>query len=387
MKYISQFKLFEFNRKDKQLLLSSGINDMFTVAFEFELESRDDQLTLADSDDQILLQISLDLVDELDEEGIEYTQEFLDHLRELTDLSDVDDTIEILTKLSKKSTENENYIITLYIEALEETEEWNDEVAVERRKKQEKSRMLKYGEIKVKEHLPKFYKKYKKDLKFEFDQSLNQGIEFSPKTYVVSLDKALEMINDFYNDFDKQDYWLMNTNTSIHINIGFTRPVKWNIIKGLIMVNELRKDEVPYAFKGIKDRINTSFTQSLLDYLKIEGVVKKLEKAGVLNFPSIEFVEKQLLKQLDIVIETFGIKTFALNINHIRNHNYVEYRHVGGEVDKELVIDKIMYFAYVSYMMTTDYKDKEYHKKLYKFIDNLKVPNKVYRKERDGNYE
>ena len=53
-------------------------------------------------------------------------------------------------------------------------------------------------------------------------------------------------------------------------------------------------------------------------------------------------------------------------------HNYVEFRYVGGEIDKNTLIEKLKYFCFVVYAMTNDnYKKNEYLKKLYKFVDNL----------------
>ena len=51
----------------------------------------------------------------------------------------------------------------------------------------------------------------------------------------------------------------------------------------------------------------------------------------------------------------------------------MEYRYVGGEISRDIVLEKTKYFAYITYlMMDKDYKKMDYYKKLYKFINDKK---------------
>lgn len=351
MKYLKS--ILEFNRKDKALILSSGINELFTVAFEFELETDDTELVTRGSADSAMRMFYKELEKALKEAGIKYDTPTIDFLITLIDLTDIEDTFDNLENETEGI--DENILDTIYY-LLDEHEKFvsgdNEETNLE------------YGIEMVEKHLPNFYKKYVDELKFNFDGSLERGIEFSPKKYIFSLTKSVEMINDFYNDFEKQDYWKMKNTTSIHINLGFTKSVEWNITKGLIMLGEIKKDEVPFVYKGMEYRANTNFTKSLLKEIK-PIIMKGLKKAKLKTVKDFEnFIEKHLGK----ILKTFGAKTFSVNIERIKNNQYVEFRHVGGKINKELVIDKLMYFAYITYLMTTDYKDNDYHKKLYKYI-------------------
>lgn len=76
----------------------------------------------------------------------------------------------------------------------------------------------------------------------------------------------------------------------------------------------------------------------------------------------------------------FYIKEFGVKITEIEN-GYVEFRFVGGGkdeegniigIDRETIKDKLLYFCYIVYLMTTDYKKEDYHKKVYKFVDEIK---------------
>ena len=64
-------------------------------------------------------------------------------------------------------------------------------------------------------------------------------------------------------------------------------------------------------------------------------------------------------------------KNLGFNITKLSS-DYVEFRYAGGDIPKEVLIDKVKYCAFVVYCMTNpEYKKREYTKKLYKFIDTL----------------
>ena len=72
------------------------------------------------------------------------------------------------------------------------------------------------------------------------------------------------------------------------------------------------------------------------------------------------------------ILKEQGYKHFALNLVHLSDLHYVEFRHVGGDVKKDLLIEKLIFFAYISLLMTdVNYKRKQYQKKLYKFVDDI----------------
>jgi len=223
---------------------------------------------------------------------------------------------------------------------------------------------------KVKEHMPNFYNKWWKLLKFELDATLKRGIEFSPLTYMDGINESIELINDFYEDFDKQDYWYMSDRTGIHINIGLKEQKNWNILKGFLMISD--EGEKSFTFKDMEWRKKSLYSQTFLPRLKkdIEG-----ERERVMNhsqFQDLKKLEDFFGKYILDSLEKHGYKNYGFNLTRIKNYNYVEFRYPGGKISKDVLINKVYYFAYIVYLMTEDkYKRREYLKKVYKFIDNL----------------
>ena len=348
LSHVGSFNLFEFNKIDKLKMQSIGILDYFTIAFEFELECDDDELKVPEKIETLLTLVKQLLIERLDSEKINYDEKLIDSLILMFDEKTETFNIEYLEN------ENENYIFLVLQELMEdELEVWNDESD-----KIEPS--LDYAKEMVKKYLPNFYKKYSKILKFEFDHSLNKGIEFSPITYVKSLDVAIKMLEDFFNDFKNQDYWFMSNSTSIHINIGLDKKVDWNLSKGVLILNDYSESNLPFVFKGIELRQETNFTKSLYKIIN-----QKLKEFNFEKFNK-EKIENFINLQLEEIFEQLGSKNFGFNIQQIKKFNYVEFRYVGGNLTKELVVDKLIYFCYIVYCMTSDWKERDYIKKLYK---------------------
>lgn len=299
----------------------------------------------------------------------------------------------------------------------------------------------------MKEYLPKFTKKWGKTFKYELEADADKQriLEFSSKTYLKGLNECFEQLNDFYDEFEKQDFWKMNERTALHVNIGVKdRKVRWNPIKGLVLMNDMNRDKrTPFVFSDIQWRLTSRFTQSLLDGIrknltgeieedyirtpKFIDLEKKAKKRGIpmpaylsnlldkgkiseeehedlMNEIRLKYnlgfrhkdrldTHKEFLKQnidkLDLhnIKETedffneflikansdFYIKEFGIKLVELENApGYVEFRYVGGNVGRKLFIDKILYFCYVVYLMTSDYKKEQYHKKLYKYIEDIK---------------
>lgn len=266
----------------------------------------------------------------------------------------------------------------------------------------------------IKKHLPNFYEKYADSFKYELEGDVDKPriIEFSPKTYIEGINSAMKQLDDFYDDLDKQNYWEFNNRTALHVNVGVKdRNIEWNPIKGLVMMGDINRDKkTPFVFKGIMHRLNNRFCGSLLDSLKrsLSGeLAKDWETTDPiarinLGFRRLKNIQKQkqtLLDNIDkldlhnlkefedffnpFLIEAnydFYIKEFGIKITEIEN-GYVEFRFVGGGkdeegniigIDRETIKDKLLYFCYIVYLMTTDYKKEDYHKKVYKFVDEIK---------------
>lgn len=267
---------------------------------------------------------------------------------------------------------------------------------------------MQYLKYKLNEYLPKFVNKWGNTFKYELesDSDKKRILEFSPKTYINSLNECFEQLNDFYNEFENQNFWVMNERTALHVNIGIkNNNIKWNPIKGLLLMNDLNRDKrTPFVFSNIMWRLNNRFTKSLLDTIKnnLTGEInidyntddnillhdlnfrhkKELDKhkeyilnnLDKLNLHNIDIVENFINDFLIKANSEFYIKEFGIKLTELKDNNaYIEFRYVGGNVNKQIFIDKILYFCYIVYIMTNkDYKKEKYLKKLYKYIEYLK---------------
>jgi hypothetical protein len=50
-------------------------------------------------------------------------------------------------------------------------------------------------------------------------------------------------------------------------------------------------------------------------------------------------------KLISLLVEE-GYKNFGINLLNI-NKNYIEFRYPGGNIGREVLIDKLMYFSYI----------------------------------------
>jgi hypothetical protein len=365
MEFIKKWSLFneEINPKDIGYI-ESNFDDYFTISFEFEIETKD----LTD------IKINFD----------EYDDEVFDEVIK-TAKSDLSirkrSEIEIINKLSLSILD----MVELGTPTLEEFNKiFDTEPDDDYRKKQItshlKSVIMSFISIEdlyhlkkmVFEKLPNFISKWGDSLDYVGDATLDRGIEIKPKTYVKSLSSAIELLSDFWNDLSAQDYWELTNRTGLHINIGVSgEVVKWNPIKGLLLLNDFSDSNTPFVFKDMEWRMTNNFCGSMIPLINLMNDSKKLELKKLLDLGDLNKVEVLINDFLTTKVEEWGIKNLGFNISKL-NQNYVEWRYVGGVVSKEVVINKLKYFSFLVYCMTnSDYKRKEYLKKLYLFIYNL----------------
>jgi hypothetical protein len=348
--------LTEYNKRDVDVL--KELDNQFTIAFEFELETEDPH-NPEEVDDEIVIQTIKDGV---------YTQlrgdrranpEFIDDIISQIELDDEDFTYDELLNPSLYDGNKRRMIEVIRGISMENT---ND--------------TLSYLTLKVKEYLPNFYSKWSDKMKFELDNSLDKGIEFSPITYLNSISEAIDLINDFYDDFDKQSYWKFTQKTGLHINIGFKERKDWNILKGVLFLSDdpsKTKNKIPYVFKGIERRIGSkyagSFKRLVFDKVGSDSETFTVKKD---NLEDVEdYFNEYLLKLLDT--EGYDsptyFKLYGLNITRLKKDNYIEFRYPGGPINREVLIDKLFYFCYLCALMTNpDYKKEQYYKRLYTFL-------------------
>lgn len=348
--------LTEYNKKDVDIL--KELDNQFTIAFEFELET-DDTYSPENEDDEIIInQIRTSVHNQLRDDRT-INPKFIDDIIDQIELDDEDFTYDELLNPSLYSNKNQKKIIDL-IRAIS-MDYVNDN--------------LSYLLLKVREHLPNFYDKWSSIMKFEVDSSLDRGIEFSPLTYLSSITEAIDMINDFYDDFDRQSYWKFTQKTGLHINIGFKNKKDWNILKGVLFLSDdPTKNKVPYVFKGIERRIESKYAGSFKRL--VFGRVKDDKDTFSVDKSNLNNVEEYFNDYLINLLDTQGyesptyFKLYGLNITRLKKYNYIEFRYPGGVINKDVLIDKLFYFCYLCALMTEpDYKKKQYYKRLYGFLN------------------
>lgn len=366
MKYIKSFTNIneEINLRDISQI-SSEFDNYFTVSFEFEIETEDRsdiKLNFSDLDEEIsedvISMIFMDLnlrsrVERKLVKGLIY--DVLDHVE--GDVISVEIFNNILDDQLAKN-EREKEIIRYVKSAILSF------IGIED---------LQHLKKMVKRKLPNFYRKYSRRLDYVGDATLDRGIEIKPKTYLKSISEGVEMLNDFFTELNSQDYWTLSERTGLHINIGTKDMSEWNPIKGLLLLNDFSKSEkTPFVFKDMTWRLNNNFCGSLLPSIFSMSENEKQDLLKNIDLNDVESCESILNDFLYEKVKIWGIKNFGFNISKLEN-NYVEFRYVGGVIDVSTVVEKLKYFAFVVYCMTDrDYKRKEYLKKLYKFVENLK---------------
>ena len=367
MNLVTKFPQFsiEFNRKDLNLITSDEISDRFTIAFEIEMECDDIKIQPIIHEQDLITELRNKAYSLLTNEKIDYSEKII-FIEEVTNACDFDDDDETLDnvldwELYKDRTEQ---IIVYYLNII--YQDIFERVDKQRMKGSYEKDFLKYLTNKVKEHLPNLWNKYRENLECVMDMTLDRGIEIKQKPYIQGINNAIIFLNDFFEDFNNQNYWKFTDKTGLHINIGYIkRGVEWNMVKGMVLLNDLKRDTIPFVYKDMIWRMNTNFTDSIFNQLETDK--------SLIDLTDIDETERYLTKLINRTMKKFGPKHFGFNISRIKTDKYVEFRYLGGIIDENLIVNKMLYFCYIVYLMTTpDYKRKEYLKALYKFVDNLK---------------
>lgn len=237
---------------------------------------------------------------------------------------------------------------------------------------------------------PTFWEKYEDRISFHDDETIVYGIEivnsvphgmkdFPTETArpFDNIKEAIEYIDTFFMDYEDQDHWFFSHRTSIHINIGTYDKTPFNLVKGILMISDQEKEG--FVFKGIENRLTTycsSMKWKLLDALK-KGKSYKL-----LNSNNVKDIEWELSKYIYDIYDFYGgvkakmagAKLFGMIPKTRRDGTYMEFRYMGGdELTSEIMENKIIYFCYIVYLMSSEYRNKEYVRKLLGFINKLRT--------------
>jgi hypothetical protein len=247
-----------------------------------------------------------------------------------------------------------------------------------------------------KKSFPNFSFKYENFISFHEDETVN-GIEIvnsnggewtdeikKQKKYPIDtprpfekIDTAMVYLKDFFDEFNSQKNWKFSHNTSLHINVGIKLErrrtltnglyIPLNIVKGVIMISDQEKKG--YTFKGIEERL-VNYCSSIKTKL-IENLKK--EPNYELYSGDINEMERYLHFKIKDLYNFFTPKLFGMIFKNSKYGDYVEFRYVGGENMRfEILKDKLMYFCYIVYLMSSEYRKKEYHKKLFVFREKVK---------------
>lgn len=354
----------EVKRSKLKLFLDNEISRLFTCSIEIELETEDtegvDEDYTENYTSEIFEKIKNSVIKELDrKDEFEMTDEIMDFLDNVIEecsleIDDYDYVIDNILDSTQYEEKNYKSLIVEIIKQQVLTYFFSDN--------------FEYLEERFKEKFQNFYSKYRNDIKFELDNTLDRGIEISNKTYFDDISDLVNFINLFYDDFNNQQYWKFTNNTGIHLNIGIksTESNDYNIIKGLLFLND--EGDNPFVFQNMEWRKNSKFCSSLLSKLKQKKEIMEICN-NLLKNDRVSECEKKINEELFSILRSEGYKNFGVNLTSLRKYNYIEFRYVGGEVNRNILIDKLSYFCYVVYsMVMKDYDKKDYRKKLYKFL-------------------
>jgi hypothetical protein len=364
MKWLIEWKTFEELRYKDISTITGEFSDYFSVSFEFEIET----------DDRLAVKIDFS---EYDEDSVEEVISIVKSdlkIRLRSDISLLKKTaweFLDLVQFGNPNLDKFNQFFTQKSSGLSP-----EQTSIVSQLKSVISSYILIEDLhllkkKVSEHLPKFASKWGNILDFVGDPSLERGIEIKPKTYLRGLNSGIEMLQDFFTDFNSQDFWKFTPRTGLHINVGTLKPADWNPIKGLVFLNDFNESgDIPLVFKDIDWRLTNKFCGSMISKINQMSKEKKEFIRKSINLGDISETERVLNNFLNLSIKEWGVKNLGFNISKIES-GYVEFRYVGGQVSLEVIIGKLKYFALIVYLMTNrEYKRKEYLTKLYKFIDS-----------------
>jgi hypothetical protein len=359
----------EVKRSKLNLFTNPDISSKFTASIEIELETDDEEGIDEEYTEEYIKGILDKIKKSVSKELLridnfiltEETGEFIDNiLSEIEfEYDDYDYVIDKLLNVKKYKEVNKQKLIVELIKQQFLTYFFSDN--------------FEYLEDRFQENLPNFYKSYKDIIKFELDNTLDRGIELSNIKYFEDINDLIEFIEVFYDDYNTQEYWKFTGNTGIHINLGLKEKVDYNIIKGLLFLNDT--GETPFVFKNMEWRQNSKFCGSLISKIIEEKDLLNVCFTHIKN-NEIDKIEEIINPKLYEILRNIGYKNFGVNLVPIKRFNYIEFRYPGGEIQQKDLIDKVLYFAYITYLITNkDFDKKEYYKKLYKFLEKNSIQN------------
>jgi len=217
----------------------------------------------------------------------------------------------------------------------------------------------------LKKNFPIFFRKYFDMFSFHYDETVSMGIEIVTTPF-KNVDDAKEFLTIFFDEYNKQKDWFFDDKTSIHINIGLNQKGKWKPLKGIILLS----DDV--IFKNIESRKISGFCKNIKNdlFYYLKSVDPEITKTY-----DIKKIENRLDYAIYDMSKSITEKTYGINLWKFYNssNKYLEFRFIGGDVNLNITLDKMLYFLYVVYLMTSKYKQKEYYNKLFIMVDKVRT--------------
>lgn len=238
----------------------------------------------------------------------------------------------------------------------------------------------------LKDNLPNFWNKWKNDIAFSPENSIESGYGFEIKhnTYHSSLKQAVEFLQDFYSDFDKQNYLSFSCNTGLHINISMRNEdgsvvLIPNPLKGYLFIN------TDFIFVDNQVRSGTRWAQHPVpQYGQILKILKKENIGPYTKFKRLEIVlSQEIQKQFDLL----GSKACGFNFLYLKNSNSdqrrIEFRFPGNDIPFDALYRQLIYFCFIArHVYDPNFQRLRYIGKVFSFIDKDTPPENKLSKVR-----
>jgi len=193
------------------------------------------------------------------------------------------------------------------------------------------------------------------------------GVELKPNEYFNGIKDAFSFLDDFYFYYNKQKSFKFSDKTGLHTNIGYYSKSKWNLIKGYLLFDEDKMAYKGYELRKFNDfsgSYKKQFEENVFDYIKtIDGFSHNY------IISNIDKLSTDLSNILITTVNQIGIKYVGFNVIKVKDYNYIEFRHPGGKVDKNVLKDQTLHYSnIVLACVDVQYRKKEYINKLIGFL-------------------
>lgn len=239
----------------------------------------------------------------------------------------------------------------------------------------------------LKEHLPRFYAKYRNILEVERDVSLENGFEMKVNekyVYLSGINAAFEFLDTFFKDFDDQDMFSFHSTTGLHTNIGYVnKETGKQIDETFSMMKALFATNHEYALSAFMDRggyaedIKPRVKEIFSDEITTQRIKNNLHKKEVEStlMDVVSYYDEVLKK----TISTEYDRNVGFNIEKLKDYKYIEFRYPGGaEIEKDELKEKVLYYCYiVKQGVDKEFKQADFFSKFIAFNQKLLEKDKT----------